>query len=98
MSTHDIQFAGTLSTALTLLAGVLLANLPFAVAPNANARNVRRAAGWLAGFPIWHAAAFAFGLLAQSSLGPEAWGETISISFLLYAVLGFPAFVWRFLR
>lgn len=98
MGTHDIQFAGMVSTAATLIVGALFANLPFAVAPEVDTHGLRRALGWLAGFALWNGAALAFGKFAESSLAPQVWGETISISFLLYAVLGFPAFVWRFLR
>ncbi|MBU6490306.1 MAG: hypothetical protein KGQ57_21145 [Burkholderiales bacterium] len=97
MGAHDIQFAGAMSTALTLLVGALLANLPFAVALGARAHSLHRALGWLAGFAAWQAEVFVFGR-SVSSLAPQAWGETIAVGFLLYAVLGFPAFVWRFLR
>lgn len=98
MSANDIQFAAAMSTFLVLLVGVLLANAPFAVVLRSRRAATLRATGWLAGFAVWQAAALVLGKSAASGLAPQAWGELLSISFLLYGVLSFPAFVWRFLR
>ena len=98
MGAHDIQFADSMSTAFVLLVGVLLANVPFALTLRSRNASGLRAIGWLAGFGIWQMAALAAGHLADSGLAPHTWGELLSISFLLYGVLGFPPFVWRFLR
>lgn len=86
------------SVVVMLALGSGMANAPFLASLRGRFARVLRPVSWLMGFVVWQIVALALEQHATSGLVPQAWGETLSVSFLLYAVLAFPAMVWRFLR
>lgn len=81
----------TQAAILALIAGVALANLPFALLRG----SWRRAAGWLFGYLLWAG----LGALLARALDPATPGgwEVQAVGLALFAVLAFPGIVWCYL-
>lgn len=81
--------------ALHLAAGAVLANLPW-LAGRARLGPARRVAAALAGWGLWAGGA-ELALRHGGDAPVTAW-ELWAVTLALFAVLGFPGLVWRYLR